>query len=154
MLKILLFIAVVLCVAGVEADACTCLMPKNGKTDVRKSRDEASSVFVGRVVEIRKHEKVVGEFGLRIAFETIFAVSRAWKGVTQERVRVFTNGDSAMCGRSFEVGKEYLVYGVRSDEKGAFSDNLCSRTKLTNTEGIMKEIKYLGKLNYSTSKKG
>lgn len=146
MLRIFIFVAIALVASAVEASACTCLLSKNGKSEVRKAKDAAATVFIGRVVEIREHERQSGS-RTEILYQTVFEISRAWKGVSQARVSVFARKDEGMCGKSFERGHEYLVYGGTSDRVNAFSDHLCSRTRLASGEGLLKEIKYLGKQN-------
>lgn len=103
-------------VAPRAARACSCVPPPPPAV----AMERASAVFVGTVRSTTKK----GE--LRRAFT--LDVERAFKGVDGSEVTIVTPGTSAACGRSFEVGKRYLVYA--DDVEGHLSDNLCSRTAL------------------------
>lgn len=47
-----------------------------------------------------------------------FEVVKAWKGVFEREVYMYTANGGASCGYSFEPGKEYIVYGrIRSTER-------------------------------------
>lgn len=103
------------------ARACSCL-PKPPPADALR---DAAIVFEGRTFA---HEKIgtgPGPGRIHFAFEVI----RHFKGDPGDKVTIVTAGHSAACGRSFQEGAPYLVYARERD--GEFTDNLCSRTRLS-----------------------
>lgn len=60
------------------------------------------------------------------------AVLRVFKGDVAVTAHLVTRASSAACGRSFVVGKRYLIYAGRNDD-GDLTDTLCSRTRLITT---------------------
>lgn len=94
--------------------ACSCAPP--GPPD--KARDAADAVFSG---------KVLGVNSAASGLEVDIRVEGSWKGIPCETVVVRTASDSAMCGYTFEVGRTYLIYAHQ--QEGAFSTNLCTRTR-------------------------
>lgn len=59
-----------------------------------------------------------------------FEVDRVWKGDVGLRVEISTALHSATCGRSYEIGTQYVVYANRLPN-GELSDTMCSRTRPT-----------------------
>lgn len=57
-----------------------------------------------------------------------FEVDRVWKGEVPPRVPISTALQSATCGRSFQIGTQYVIYAHRNAD-GDLTDNLCSRTR-------------------------
>jgi hypothetical protein len=102
---------VALCVLGARAAparACTCFGSDDLAADVR----EADSVFAGEVVALELLETKVGDAVLRDMVAT-FRVSRRWKGVQGDRVKVKTCGtqtEICSCGVAFELGKRFVVF--------------------------------------------
>ena len=98
--------------------ACTCLPPP----PVSVAVDEARAVFAGRIIDISTTADPTVDITAK------FAVSRVWKGPTDQRViDVRTPSSSAACGLSFSVGDEWLIY-AGMDER-AYTASLCSRAK-------------------------
>lgn len=60
------------------------------------------------------------------------AVLRVFKGDVPVSAQLVTRASSAACGRSFVIGKRYLIYAGRNDD-GELTDTLCSRTRLVTT---------------------
>lgn len=96
------------------ARACRCARPP--APDV--ALEGAEAVFIGRVVEVRRHSDRERAIDL--------VVERVFKGTLDKSVTVLTPMSSAACGRSFEADISYLVYAGRLGD--ALHDNLCSRT--------------------------
>ena len=97
--------------------SCSCEFPGTPLEELA-SHD---AVFIGRVVEIvepsedRDYEWI------------LFKRSAVWKGPLGEGIAIRTRRtDEPMCGFSFEVGGEYLVYALLED--GALETSICSRT--------------------------
>ena len=60
--------------------------------------------------------------------EVIFEVKKAWKGVNEKTISIFTSSQSAACGYGFKTGHTYLVYAHGNDE-GRLATSICSRTR-------------------------
>lgn len=105
--------AVLFSFAGVEiAQACSCVQPP----PVPEKRENASAVFVGRMVEVtpeRDRQKTY-----------TFAVSETFKGAIEGTVTVKSYADGAMCGSNFQQGVSYLVYADGAIDQ--LSTNLCN----------------------------
>lgn len=59
-------------------------------------------------------------------------VLRSWKGSPEPRSAIVTSSQGSMCGRSYEVGANYLVYAYR-DKQGNLGDSICTRTRSSKT---------------------
>lgn len=94
------------------AFACSC----SGPDPVSEELTQSDAVFMGEASQVRKDQT-----GITVEF----MVSKAWKGISTERITVVTADSGASCGYSFEEGEEYLVYGLGKDPT---SVSLCSRT--------------------------
>lgn len=104
-----------------EARACTCVGPR----PVAESLAQASAVFSGKVLEIRR-VKPDGQQMWDV--EVVLAVNTSWKGARRKRVSVFTHSQSAACGYGFSRGRTYLMYAHAYGE-GKLSTSICTRTK-------------------------
>lgn len=121
-----MFVAVSLIAAAVwayphEARACSCLPPPAPTT----ARDQADAVFEARVDSVQTSDGA----GM-VRYE--LAVQRVFKGELTASTSIVTRTSSAACGRSFVLGKRYLIYAHRNSE-GDLSDTLCSRTRQLGT---------------------
>jgi hypothetical protein len=84
------------------ADACTCFRGLTSACEVYENYDIA---LIGRVVEAGRQG---GDAKIRI--------ERAIKGVKAGTVEVMRNQDaSSMCGYSFRVGVDYVIFATRND---------------------------------------
>ena len=120
---------------GAEAGlACTCVPPKGPAEELQL----AAAVFSGKVVEVRKHRQSEDIFA---GVEAVLRVERAWKGVEEATVSVFTSSHSAACGYSFKEGRTYLVYAYKNAE-GRLSTGICGRTRRLKDAG--EDLKELG----------
>ncbi|WP_137725882.1 hypothetical protein [Prescottella subtropica] len=118
------FAGVLPLVAPAEASACSCVyMPDDPR--ILEQVSHASSVFTGTVVS----ERVADQTAF---FE--FEVREVFDGDVGGTTTVSSSIQGPACGRGFEVGTEYLVFGSDHETNGAdFSDNSCSATtKSTN----------------------
>lgn len=109
-----------------SADACSCSPPP----DPAAALEAAGIVFEGTVVGIPEAQKEGDSpiSGMRNV-EYRFNVARAWKGSPGMELRVLTPGSGAACGRAYEKGATYIVYGTMNAEAGVH-DSACSRTRL------------------------
>lgn len=108
-------------VAVDSARACTC----EPKPDVSQALDDASLVFVGRVVS-----KSVNPFRPEEQ-EVKFTVTRKLKGFDEigaNTVLVYTPRDHEYCGYKFGEGLDYLVFAVGSPAH--FKTTSCTRTEV------------------------
>ena len=96
--------------------SCSCEFPGTPLEELA-FRD---AVFIGRVVEIVEPSEEEEDVWI------LFKLSAVWKGPLGEDIAIRTGRDEAMCGFSFEVGGEYLVYALLED--GALETSICSRT--------------------------
>jgi hypothetical protein len=100
--------------------ACKCAPPPA----VPEALQQASAVFEGNVTQVAPAEEVL---------EVTLRVTRAWKGISTETVRVRTRKDTAACGVAFETGRSYVVYANQSaaaDSAIPLEVLRCGRTRL------------------------
>jgi len=63
-----------------------------------------------------------------------FNIYRAFKGVSGNEITIYTSPSATSCGYPFEVGKEYVVYGSKTDY--GIRTGLCTgTTELSNAKG-------------------
>jgi hypothetical protein len=105
-----------------EARACSCLPPPAPTV----ARDQSDAVFEARVDAVHNADSV----GMAVRYD--LAVLRVFKGEVGASASLVTNSSSAACGRTFVLGKRYLVYAHRGPE-GDLRDSLCSRTRQIGT---------------------
>ena len=100
-----------------RAHACSCVTPKPLPLDAKRKAD---AVFEGRAY---------GQTIIGMTTRYSFDVDRYWKGDLPERIEIETRTQSAACGRTYELGRSYLIYARK--DKGRWTDGLCSRTRPT-----------------------
>ncbi len=97
------------------ARACSCVMPPPPE----QALDDADAVF-----EARPFSMSNDSMRARYSFE----VDRVWKGDVPPRVEISTALHSATCGRSYQIGTQYVIY-ARRGPNGELTDHLCTRTR-------------------------
>ncbi len=126
------------------AYACTCSTPygKSDKELIESALASSATVFAGRVLKIVKarNRKGVPTGGYNAVFEVI----EIWKGPNKKHIRIFFSGQCCLCQRSFNKGKEYLVYA--SGDNTLIADT-CSRTKELTHPKIEVDREHLGPSN-------
>jgi len=117
------FLAVLLA-APSTSHACKCAPP----AEVAEALAQSSAVFEGQVTQVNTTETEL---------EVSLKVTRAWKGVTTETVRVRTRKDSAACGVEFAVDQVWLVYANQTTEDAAIALQVlrCGRSRLAGEAG-------------------
>ena len=125
------------------ASACSCVVALPGETlksQVSKSKTDATAIFVGKVVSIRYSDEKMN--GIPVKIFAKLELERSWKGPLSEFIEVETANICCICGYTFEVGKMYIIYSNSSDSQ-TLGVSSCSRT----SEIIAKssDEKYLGK---------
>ena len=100
--------------------ACSCRFPLDPPS---LALEEATAVFIGRVVSLREFEAPGGLVSTGDPTTVELDVSTVWKGPTSETRRLTTARSGVSCGYTFVVGGEYLVYSHGSRV------SLCSRTR-------------------------
>ena len=129
-ITILVGILFVITLASVNANACSCVSPRSPC----EAYGSAAAVFVGTVIS-----------GERGAFK--FSVEQAYSGVSGTQVEVFTGLGGGDCGFYFEIGRRYLVYAYRHQDK--LGTNICTRTKPF--EVAREDVAFLGSLSSAAS---
>ncbi|HEY0714990.1 MAG TPA: hypothetical protein VGF45_20080 [Polyangia bacterium] len=102
-----------------KATACTCPLLTPAQYIAN-----SHTIFEGTAVSRRQ----TSANGLEIDHYE-FRVARHWKGTAHTTTVVQTSASSASCGRSFEIGRTYLLLG-RLNSDGTLTDGLCSGTGL------------------------
>lgn len=123
----------------ITANACSCIQPLAPS----ESLENATAVFVGRVVEINEPKSIFGLWSGLDPIEVEFEVNRSYKGVTNSNVTIETPMSSASCWFPFIEGEEYLVYA--NWEENNLDVSLCSRTALLSDATV--DINELGEGN-------
>ncbi|MBX7054933.1 MAG: hypothetical protein K1X36_08250 [Pyrinomonadaceae bacterium] len=124
------------------AVACSCVLPdrnKSVKQLVTEAKASSVAVFVGKVVEIRYSKEKMGDQPLRMIAK--FEVAGQWKGSVPQMVEVTTANICCICGVSFELGENYIVYANGTAK--ALTANSCSRTSVL--VGKSPDEEFLGK---------
>ena len=107
---------------GPRVSACTCASPGTPC----ESYGGAEAVFVGTVTGISTEKRSKSETGWTpLAYK--FAVEHSYLGVAGTDIEVFTGRGGGDCGFGFAVGKRYLVYAYRFENK--LTTSICSRTR-------------------------
>ena len=108
--------------SAVAVRACDCLDPLPAPME---EFDRSEAVFVGGV----EAESITpGEdINNRLRVYT-FRVTRAYKGDLDERVIVVSDAGPASCGRSFQIGEDYLVFASEYGSSLHLGTSACSRT--------------------------
>jgi Carboxypeptidase regulatory-like domain len=128
---------------GPSVNACSCASPGTPC----ESYGHANAVFVGTVTGVSTEKRSKNETGWTpLAFK--FAVEHSYLGVEGTEVEVFTGRGGGDCGFGFAVGKRYLVYAYRSENR--LSTSICSRT--TAYARATEDLAFLG--NLSSAPKG
>jgi hypothetical protein len=147
--------AILLC--GRTVLACSCINVTPEPPDAaRRALVASDAVMTGEVVEIAIAPRwwrvgtsapatdllSDGSRNARITIE----VDKSWKGVTKQRVTIYTPFDCCMCGYNFMVGARYLIYGYWNANVGAYMTNSCTRT--STAERAEADLKQLGAPKY------
>lgn len=109
--------------------ACSCVEPGSPSDEL----DRSAAVFASEVVSIGEPERGGwAEYQVMIEFD----VSAVWKGPDHQTVYLMTSPSPGMCGYSFVMGREYLVYST-----GGSQVSMCSRTRpLSGAEFDLEEL--------------
>ncbi|WP_110114883.1 hypothetical protein [Bacillus sp. CGMCC 1.16541] len=103
------------------SEACSCVQPPPPEEELAHSK----AVFRGKVLRVERVKVPLNEdFPSEVNVVT-FEVNRIWKGPLDSQLLVYTELDSASCGYSFSVGREYVVYAQGEED---LTTSICSRT--------------------------
>jgi hypothetical protein len=131
-----LALALLLLASAEKAFACSCpVIPGPEKKQVQQAFSGSVAIFSGEVLEISDSSTDINIWLVK------FKVAKSWKGDLNGEVTITTAKNSAMCGYSFEIGKQYLVYA--NGARDALMVSNCSRTSKMSNKG---DVKYLAKL--------
>ena len=122
---------------------CSCAPPLS----VDEAHQQATAVFMGKVVGLNQHTKVAPRKTMRVTqsfpFVTFeqqwgvftgpsqitFEVLQVWKGPAQPRITIEgVEHDGMSCGYSFEREQTYVVYAHHNGT--TLENTMCGRTKL------------------------
>lgn len=91
--------------------------------------ERAEAVFEARVERLRVEPGSSDSLAIQ-RYE--LEVLRVWKGEVGAATELGTRVSESGCERNLAIGKVYVIYAVR-DEAGDWTDNRCSRTRLSST---------------------
>ncbi len=149
-----LCVAVLAAIYAAPAWACEC----SADVSIETAFQEASAVFIGRVVSSKQHRESSDGFRF-VTEEAQLLVERAWKGVqVGDRISIYSNIGPGTCGKSLRNDLKSLEVFPASDEV-PFSDtwivfsyggeplelNLCSEHS-GSTNVFEKEMQFLDAL--------
>src|ERR1700755_1131565 len=99
--------------------ACKCAPPP----EVAEALVQATAVFEAQVTQLNTTDTEL---------EVSMRVTRAWKGVDTETIRVRTRKDSAACGVDFAMGQVWVVYANQTTEDAGIALQVlrCGRSRL------------------------
>lgn len=119
-----------------KAYACSCAYG-----DTKEKLKNSSTVFEGKVVNIGDAKSFSPYSQVR---EYTFAVERAWKGVKDKHITIFSFDDgSSMCGYQFSQDQTYIVYAMKDKNKdNMLLTSLCSNNLLISE--AEEDLKLLG----------
>ncbi len=111
------------------ARACSCSSPP----PPAQALESADAVFEARPFSMSNDNR-------RARY--VFDVDKVWKGDVGPRIEISTALHSATCGRGYQIGGRYVVYARKDPQTGAWTDNLCSRTRTS--QSAAEDLRVLG----------
>lgn len=116
--------------------ACSCIKEKISlRKQIQKAYKQSDIIFTGKVTSIQPQEH-------SSLLKVTFKVDKPIKGNRAKTIlEIFTERESATCGFTFTVGKNYIVYGyeqTKMRQKNSFemktvppflSTDICTRTQ-------------------------
>ena len=142
-LLIAIFTAVIFIGSTQAVYACSCVPPTPGETlksQVTKSKRNATAIFIGTVVSVRYSDEKMN--GVPVKRYAKFKVERSWKGPTAEFIEIESANVCCLCGIEFNEGQRWIVYS-NSNDPNSLNASSCSRTSVV--KGKSGDEKYLGK---------
>ena len=143
---ILFGVLLTLALASVDVNACSCA----GPGPPCESFGSADAVFAGTVVSVRENKRTSQPERGNVDWHPVafkFSVEHPYLGVTGAEIEVFTGQGGGDCGYQFKVGRRYLVYAYRYENK--LSTGICTRTKPFETGS--EDLAFLGTLSSTPS---
>ncbi|MDC7996356.1 hypothetical protein [Altibacter sp. HG106] len=115
MRKILL-ILLITAISSITSYACSCIEKKESiRKKIKSSYVESDLIFIGKVLEktILENE-LYSSSADPVIYK--FELTQVYKGnIDKKTIEVVTSRDSASCGFPFQIGKNYIVYSIKSD---------------------------------------
>ncbi len=140
MRKILFTFAVLLLLVSIKnVLACSCVRSDPSKTLtqlVSEAYKDSKAVFSAKVLSMTEDPEK-GEFRVKLR------LIKSWKGKLIKTLTLITGLGGGDCGYFFEVGKTYLIYAYRDEDK-KLTTNICSRTagiSLTKDVAVLNKLK-------------
>lgn len=111
--------------------ACSCVPPETAEQSFQTSR----AIFSAKVLSITENKsKYIKVIKLKL--------KESWKGNLLKTFTITTAFSGGMCGYTFKVGREYLIYANGKDSKSLSTTN-CTRTAILTSN---KDVEILDKL--------
>jgi hypothetical protein len=140
-----LFIFMAILVIPPKLNACSCICRGSLKALVTDSFKRSTSVFIGRVLEVKLERRVItmapGHTFPAVNYKARFAVEEPFKGVTDDSIWADT-GDGDCSPGELHVGEQYLIYAYRpASDKNLFVGSCCNRSREMSNERYSKAEK-------------
>jgi hypothetical protein len=122
---LLAFLVIVICGAGQESIACTCIT-----RTACEAFNRAKAVFIGRAIHATQKREDVYDGKTYVSYfgDVTFEVIEPFSEVTGRLMSVWATGDGMCVGMSFNLGSTYLVYADEGSDKKLWAHG-CSRTR-------------------------
>ena len=117
--RIILSLVFLLLLSAARANACTCMPPRPPCEAYR----ETPAIFIGLVTDIDAFDKTTNERPY-----AHLAIERAFKGITETKIKMLQGTASGDCSVALEKGTRYLIYAVYDEETKQFYTNSCTRS--------------------------
>ena len=123
-MKRFIFLSFLLLVFSGESNGCSCA----GTQLPCESYWQASAVFLGTVTSSKDINPKRGDLDFygRVFH---FTIDKSFRGVQGTEVEIMTGNGGGDCGYGFEIGRQYLVYAYRDENR--LVTGICSRTRPT-----------------------
>lgn len=115
---ILLPVFLLLLLAG-RASACSCM----ARLPPCEAYKETPAIFIALVTDIDPRSKEAKEPPY-----AHLSIERAFKGITETKIKMYQGTASGDCSVRFEQGRRYLIYAAYDDESKQFYTNSCTRS--------------------------
>ena len=118
-LRIILLSLFLLLLSVDRATACSCMAP----LPPCEAYKDTPAIFIALVTGIDPRVKDAKEPPY-----AHFSIERAFKGITETKIKMYQGTASGDCSLKFELGKRYLIYADYDDETKQFYTSFCTRT--------------------------
>src|SRR6202040_585547 len=119
-------------------NACSCICRGSLKALVSDSFKGSTSVFIGRVLEVKLERRVItmapGHTFPAFNYQARFAVEERFKGITDDSIWADT-GDGDCSPGELHVGEQYLIHPyLHALDQNLFVGSCCKRSRHKSNE--------------------